>query len=165
VPETHYTSNEADTGDRGAATTRATEARTLVERLYNALRELDLPALEELLAPEFRGVLAPGMPFGVGGEHRGAAAMRKHGWGAIGRHFVARAEPDRFLPLLDGRMLVTGSYVGHGLRDGGPLEAPFAHIVSISQGRIDGLEQYTDTALWVAAAPSDNTPSAGQESR
>lgn len=93
------------------------------------------------------------MPFGVGGEHHGADAMRRNGWGAIGRHFVARAEPARFLPLVDGRMLVTGRYVGRGRGDGGPLDAPFAHIVSASRGRITGLEQYTDTARWVEAAP------------
>jgi len=34
--------------------------------------------------------------------------MRRNGWRAIGRHFVARAEPDRFLPLVGGGMLVTG---------------------------------------------------------
>jgi 2-(1,2-epoxy-1,2-dihydrophenyl)acetyl-CoA isomerase len=155
VPEAHYTSDGATTGHPEDVTTRAIEARTLVERLYNALGEFDLPTLEVLLAPDFRGLLAPGLPFGVGGEHRGADNMRKYGWGAIGRHFEARAEPDRFLPLVDGRILVTGAYVGHGRRDGGPLRAPFAHIVSISEGRIAGLEQYTDTALWVAAAPSE----------
>jgi 2-(1,2-epoxy-1,2-dihydrophenyl)acetyl-CoA isomerase len=71
------------------------------------------------------------MPFGVGVEHHGADAMRRDGWGAIGRHFVARAEPERFLPLVDGGILVTGRYVGHGRRGGGPLEAAFAHIVTV----------------------------------
>jgi 2-(1,2-epoxy-1,2-dihydrophenyl)acetyl-CoA isomerase len=70
----------------------------LVQRLYDALAAVDTVALDEILHPDFRGVLAAGMPFGVGGEHRGADAMRRNGWGAIGRHFVARAEPDRFLP-------------------------------------------------------------------
>jgi len=128
-------------------------AEALARRLYDALAALDLPALDELLDPDFEGRLAAGMPFGVGGEHHGADAMRRDGWGAIGRHFVARAEPDRFLPLVDGRMLVTGRYVGHGRRGGGPLEAAFAHLVTVRDGRIAGLEQFTDTAEWVAAAP------------
>jgi 2-(1,2-epoxy-1,2-dihydrophenyl)acetyl-CoA isomerase len=128
-------------------------AERLARRLYDALAALDLPALDELLDPDFEGRLAVGMPFGVGGEHHGADAMRRDGWGAIGRHFVARAEPDRFLPLVDGRMLVTGRYLGHGRRGGGPLEAAFAHLVTVRDGRIAGLEQFTDTAEWVAAAP------------
>lgn len=125
----------------------------LVHRLYDALAAVDLEALDELLHPEFHGILAIGLPFGVGGHHRGADAMRRNGWGAIGRHFVARAEPDRFLPLVDGRMLVTGRYVGHGLNGGGALDAPFAHIITVTDGRIAGLEQFTDTARWAAAAP------------
>ena len=125
----------------------------LVRRLYDSLAALDLPALDEILDPDFHGALAPGMPFGVGGEHHGAHAMRRNGWGAIGRHFVARAEPERFLPLVDGRILVTGRYVGHGRNGGAPLDAPFAHIITVIDGRIAGLEQYTDTARWVAAAP------------
>jgi 2-(1,2-epoxy-1,2-dihydrophenyl)acetyl-CoA isomerase len=125
----------------------------LVRQLYDALAAVDLETLDELLDPDFRGILAPGLPFGVGGDHRGADAMRRNGWGAIGRHFVARAEPDRFLPLVDGRMLVTGRYVGHGRNGGGPLDAPFAHIITVIGGRIAGLEQYTDTERWVSAAP------------
>ena len=134
---------------RTAADTNA----ALVKQLYDALAALDLAALDELLDPDFRGVLTAGMPFGVGGEHLGAQAMRRNGWGAIGRHYLARAEPDRFLPLIDGRMLVTGRYVGQGRRGGGPLDAAFAHIITISDGRIAGLEQYTDTARWHDAAP------------
>jgi 2-(1,2-epoxy-1,2-dihydrophenyl)acetyl-CoA isomerase len=126
----------------------------LVRRLYEALAAADVEALDELLDPAFEGVLADGMPFGVGGRHDGADAMRRNGWGAIGRHFVARVDADRFLPLVDGGILVTGRYVGHGRDGGGPLNAPFAHIVTIKHGRIAGLEQYTDTAKWVEAAPA-----------
>jgi len=129
----------------------------LVAHLYDALAAVDLAALDELLDPDFRGVLSAGMPFGVGGEHHGAHAMRRDGWGAIGRHYVARAVPDRFLPLTDGRMLVTGRYVGQGRHGGGPLEAAFAHIITVANGRIAGLEQYTDTARWHAAAPVAQT--------
>lgn len=133
--------------------TPANDQTELVRRFYDALAAVDRETLDELLDPEFQGMLAPGLPFGVGGLHRGADAMRRNGWGAIGRHFVARAEPDRFLSLVDGRMLVTGRYVGHGRNGGSPLDAPFAHIITVTDGRIAGLEQYTDTARWLSAAP------------
>ncbi|RKM76364.1 polyketide cyclase [Rhodococcus opacus] len=125
----------------------------LTRRLYDALAALDLAELDALLDPDFIGVLAVGMPFGVGGAHYGADAMRRNGWGAIGQHYVARAEPEQFAPLVDGRLLVTGRYVGRGRRGGGSLDAPFAHIITVTDGRVSGLEQYTDTARWVAAAP------------
>src|SRR4051812_20376378 len=124
----------------------------LAARLYTALADGDGPALDALLHPDFRGRLADGMPFGIGGAHDGPDAMRRAGWGAIGRRFAARAEPERFLPLADGRLLVTGHYRGHGRHGGGPLDAAFAHLVEITDGRISALEQYTDTAAWTEAA-------------
>jgi 2-(1,2-epoxy-1,2-dihydrophenyl)acetyl-CoA isomerase len=126
----------------------------LVSRLYEALATGDTRTLGALLHPDFHGRLADGMPFGIGGEYEGAAAMRRDGWGAIGRRFTARAEPEHFLPLQDGRLLVTGRYTGRGRRGGGPLDAAFAHLITITDGRIGALEQYTDTARWAdAAAP------------
>lgn len=127
-------------------------AADLAQHLYKALATGDGPALDALLAPDFRGVLADGMPFGIGGVHDSAEAMRRNGWGAIGRHFAAVAEPERFLPLEDGRLLVTGRYTGEGRRGGGPIDAAFAHLITIVDGRISALEQYTDTARWESAA-------------
>jgi len=129
----------------------------LVRRLYRALGDGDGAALDELVDPAFEGVLADGMPFGIGGLHHGATAMRTDGWGAIGRHFTARAVPERFLSLEDGRLLVTGRYEGRGRRGGGPLDAGFAHLVTVAGDRITAIEQYTDTARWADAAPPFST--------
>jgi 2-(1,2-epoxy-1,2-dihydrophenyl)acetyl-CoA isomerase len=126
----------------------------LARALYAALAAGDRDQLDALLHPEFTGRTAEGMPFGIGGDHDGPAAMRRNGWGKIARHFEARAEPERFLDLADGRLLVTGRYRGLGKQGGAPLDAAFAHLITIDQRRIKALEQYTDTARWhVAAGP------------
>ena len=124
---------------------------------YAALAAGNRDQLDALLHPEFTGRAAEGMPFGIGGDHGSPAAMRRNAWGAIARHFEARAEPDRFLDLADGRLLVTGHYRGHGKQGGAPLDAAFAHLITIDQGRIKALEQYTDTARWHDAAGSLRT--------
>jgi 2-(1,2-epoxy-1,2-dihydrophenyl)acetyl-CoA isomerase len=124
----------------------------LAARLYTALAAGDGAELDALLHPDFRGRLADGMPFGIGGAHDGPDAMRRDGWGAIGRRFTARAEPSGFQPLADGRLLVTGRYTGRGRHGGGRLDAGFAHVIEVTDGRISALEQYTDTAAWAAAA-------------
>jgi 2-(1,2-epoxy-1,2-dihydrophenyl)acetyl-CoA isomerase len=124
----------------------------LARALYAALAAGDRDQLDTLLHPEFSGDTAEGMPFGIGGHHEGPAAMRRNGWGAIARHFEARAEPDRFLDLADGRLLVTGRYRGRGKQGGAILDAAFAHLITVDQGRIRALEQYTDTSRWHQAA-------------
>lgn len=124
----------------------------LARALYAALAAGNREELDALLHPEFTGRTAEGMPFGIGGDHDGPAAMRRNGWGAIARHFDARAEPERFLDLADGRLLVTGRYQGRGKQGGAALDAAFAHLIAIDQERIRSLEQYTDTARWHDAA-------------
>ena len=90
----------------------------LARALYAALAAGDRDRLDALLHPNFVGEIAEGMPFGIGGRHEGAAAMRRNGWGAIARHFTARAEPERFLDVGEGRLLVTGRYRGEGKQGG-----------------------------------------------
>lgn len=130
----------------------ADEIEELVRRLYAALGEGDAAAIDKLLAPDFDGQLASGMPLGLGGPKRGAAAMRDEGWWAIGRAFAARAEPDEWIPCADGRLLVIGRYRGRArAADGGQLDAEFAHLWSAADGRLTGLRHFTDTVRWVDA--------------
>ena len=124
----------------------------LARALYAALATGDRDQLDALLHPEFAGRTAEGMPFGIGGDHAGPDAMRRNAWGKIARHFEARAEPEQYLDLADGRLLVTGRYRGRGKHGGAPLDAAFAHVIAVDQGRIKSLEQYTDTARWRDAA-------------
>src|SRR3954454_6072592 len=69
--------------DQLMTATAATPAR----RLYEALAGGDRDVLDEVLHPDFVGLLADGMPGAVGGQHVGPAAMRRDGWGAIARDF------------------------------------------------------------------------------
>jgi 2-(1,2-epoxy-1,2-dihydrophenyl)acetyl-CoA isomerase len=135
--------------DRGMEHRKAAD---LARAFYAALAAGDRDQLDALLHPEFSGRTAEGMPFGIGGHHDGPAAMRRNAWGAITRHFEARAEPDRFLDLAGGGLLVTGRYRGRGKQGGATLDAAFAHLIRVDQGRIRALEQYTDTARWREAA-------------
>ncbi|MDI1264368.1 MAG: enoyl-CoA hydratase-related protein, partial [bacterium] len=124
----------------------------LARALYAALAAGNREQLDTLLHPEFTGRTAEGMPFGIGGDHDSPVAMRRNGWGAIARHFEARAEPKEFLDLADGRLLVKGRYRGRGKQGGATLDAAFVHLIAIEAGRIKSLEQFTDTARWHDAA-------------
>lgn len=122
------------------------------QSLYAALATGDRVALNALLHPDFVGHAAEGMPFGMGGEHRGPEAMQRNLWWRIGEHFRARADARQFESLGDGRLLVSGSYLGSARHTGNPLDAAFIHILAFApDGRISALRQLTDTAAWHAA--------------
>ncbi|KUI34234.1 enoyl-CoA hydratase-related protein [Mycobacterium sp. GA-2829] len=122
------------------------------DALYDALARGDADAIGVLLAPEFVGHAAEGMPLNMGGMHVGPEAMRKNLWWRIGEHFKARAVAEDHQPLADGRLAVIGTYRGSGRRSGAELNAAFVHIISFDdRGRITSLRQLTDTAAWQAA--------------
>jgi 2-(1,2-epoxy-1,2-dihydrophenyl)acetyl-CoA isomerase len=124
----------------------------LVRAAYPALAAGDRDALATLLHPDFEGTFMEGLPFGIGGVHRGAEAAIRHGWWAIGRNFAVRAEPAEWIACADGRMLVLGRYVGRARAADRPLEADFAHLWSARDGQLSAIRQLTDSALWVRAS-------------
>lgn len=126
-------------------------AELRARELYAALADGDRQRLEELLHPGFEGRTSEGLPLGLGGVYRGPEHMRREFWGRIARHYSARAEPEEFRSLDDGRLLVVGRYRGEGRFGGGPLDAPFVHLLGFTASRISSLTQYTDTARWAQA--------------
>lgn len=119
----------------------------LVRAVYAALAVGDADALDAVLAPDFVGEVADGMPVGAG-RHEGPQAMREHGWWAIGRRYAVLAEPEEFVGCGDGRLLVTGRYRGTRRADGFAVDAAFTHLWTARDGRLTALTQVTDTARW-----------------
>lgn len=131
--------------------------RAVAERLYQALAEGDRGVVTELLADDFVGRTAPGLPLGLGGTYQGAEAMQREFWWRLGKVYDVRAYPDVFAPLGQDRLHVVGSYRGSVRSTGRQLEAPFVHVLTFDGDRISSLEQLTDTAIWHEAlegAPS-----------
>lgn len=125
---------------------------SVAQQLYTALAAGDREALQRILHPGFVGHAAEGMPLGMGGEHIGPEAMQRNLWWRIGENFRVRAQPSDFQSRDDGKLMVTGRYVGTARRTGHPLDAAFIHVIGFSpDGRIDSLDQLTDTAAWHAA--------------
>ncbi|GAB3075113.1 enoyl-CoA hydratase-related protein [Nocardioides zeae] len=123
------------------------EVAALVARFYGALAAGDRDALDVVLAEDFSGRFATGMPLGIGGREHDRTSMREHGWWTIGRHFAVTPEPADIVVGSGGRVAVTGTYRGSARR-GGPVEAAYVHVLQVEGGRIRRLEQVTDTAAW-----------------
>jgi ketosteroid isomerase-like protein len=123
--------------------------------LYDALAAADGRALLGLLAPAFRGEVSAGMPGGVGGVHDGPRAMLAGVWMRVARDFDVTPVPDELIVGADGRVVVVGRYLGSARATGSPVDAAFAHVLTIENGRILRLQQITDTHQWrVALAPA-----------
>jgi 2-(1,2-epoxy-1,2-dihydrophenyl)acetyl-CoA isomerase len=122
-----------------------------VAALYPALANADREALDRLIAPDFEGTLTEGLPFGIGGVHRGRDDMLEHGWWAFGRAFKVGVQPSVWMTCPDGRLLVIGRYVGSGRASGIPIDAAFVHLWSADAGRLTAVWHLTDSALFVQA--------------
>ena len=119
----------------------------LVRDVYAALATGDAEALDALLAPDFVGEIAAGMPAGAG-RHEGPEAMRRDGWWSIGRAYAVLAEPDEYVACADGRLLVAGTYRGTRREDGFVVDAAFTHLWTAREDRLVALTQVTDTERW-----------------
>jgi uncharacterized protein len=128
-------------------------ATAVAHRLYDAFAHTDPNALLTLLADDFEGVVATGMPHGVGGMHRGPNDMLGV-WVAIYTLYDMHVEPIDYLEVDEHRVVVIGRYHGPA-RDGkSAVDAAFAHVITARDDRIVALQQITDTARW-GTAPAE----------
>lgn len=120
------------------------------------VRGLRVPVatLLELLAPDFRGVVADGMPRGLGGTYDGPQAMLSAVWGPVSEDLDVTPVPAEYLDAGHGRVVVVGRYRGAVRATGDEIDAAFAHVLRIEEDRVAELVQITDTARWHAALAS-----------
>lgn len=126
-----------------------TTATAVAEHLYRALSDGDADALSAVLSADFHATVSAGMPHGVGGEHHGRVAMIAGVWGRIDTIYDLAVVPSEFLEIGTGdKVVVLGAYRGT-MRDGTTrVDAAFAHVIAVRNGRITALQQITDTVRW-----------------
>lgn len=117
-------------------------------RLYDGFAARDGQAILDALRDDFRGEVADGMPLGVGGIHEGREAMLRDCWGPVFGAYDMRVEADEYLECGADRVVVLGRYRGPHREGGWEVDAAFAHVLTIRDGRVAALRQITDTARW-----------------
>ena len=124
-------------------------ATAVAEHLYRAISDRDAEALSAALSADFHATVSAGMPHGVGGEHHGRVAMIAEVWGHIDATYDLAVVPTEFLEIGTGdKVVVVGTYRGTA-RDGTTrVDAAFAHIIAVRNGRVTALQQITDTVRW-----------------
>jgi ketosteroid isomerase-like protein len=124
------------------------EQAKAAQRLYDALAARDPAAVLDALHEDFVGDVSAGMPLDVGGRHAGPQAMLEHVWVPVFAHYDMSVEPDELLPSGDDRLVAVGRYRGVERASGRRVDAAFAHVFTLRDGRIAALRQVTDTRRW-----------------
>ena len=119
---------------------------------YDGMRARDPQAILAALAPDFVGDISPGMPLGVGGVHEGPETVLQNVWGRVFGAYDLQVEAEELLRTADDRVVAIGAYRGTERETGHEVDAVFAHVITVREGRITRLQQITDTASWTAAA-------------
>ncbi len=117
-------------------------------RLYDAFAAHDGQALIEALHPSFRGVVAAGMPLGLGGVYEGRERMLQGCWSQVFAVLDTRPIPAEYLPAGPDRIVILGRYLGRSRETGRSHDAAFAHVLRFQDGAVSELIQITDTARW-----------------
>src|SRR5688572_7457876 len=114
----------------------------MVRGVYDAFARGDVDAVFAAMQPDIEWDESPGMPYG--GVYRGREAIVESVFAPILPDVQGfTAVPDEILPLDGARVIARGKHGGTGA--GGPLDARFVHIWTITAGKVSRYEQLADT--------------------
>ena len=122
----------------------------IVQDLYDAFGRKDEARLRLLLAADVEWIQCAGFP---GGGHRhGVDEVLEKVFGGLHAEWQGwRVDIDEYLDAGDS-IVALGRYAGTHSHTGRSMEAVFAHVYDIQDGRIARFRQFTDTVPLVAAA-------------
>lgn len=127
------------------------DATETVKALYDAFAQGALPAIMDRFDAQIRWMEAESGPLAQTNPHVGAMAV------AEGIFMRLAGEIDNFTvnveQLSGDSMTVTaqGRYRGTVNSTGTELDAQFAHVWTVHDGKVTNFQQYTDTYQWRAA--------------
>jgi uncharacterized protein len=124
----------------------------IIGSVYQAFGKGDVPAVLGALDPGVEWREAEGFLYADGNPYRGPQAVAAGVFQRIvtdvgGFHLVLER-------ITEGgdTVLAEGRYRGTMNATGKPVDAQFAHVWRLRDGKVVGFQQYTDTRQWAAAA-------------
>jgi ketosteroid isomerase-like protein len=117
-----------------------------IRELYAALQRGDGPAALGTLDPEIVWHEAENFPYADRSPYKGPAEVLNGLFARLATEWNGfTATPEAFYDAGDA-ILVTGRYTGTYLKTNLAIDAQFAHLWQLKDGRIIGFQQYADTA-------------------
>ncbi|MEM7754247.1 MAG: nuclear transport factor 2 family protein [Planctomycetota bacterium] len=124
-------------------------AKDIVREMFAAFGAQDMDRVRELFAPDIVWQQAPGMPHG--GRWVGFDEIAENVFGRFSRDWDDwRAQTDEFIAEGD-TVVVLGRYTGTPTATGNYVEAAFAHVYRVKDGKVTRFDQHTDTRVLAEA--------------
>lgn len=127
----------------------------IVESLYRAFAAGDGATIAGLLSPTLVWIEAEGGPYADRNPYNGPAAVFEGVFGRIGAEFRGFAATPATFHASGDKVFAQGRYTGTNIATGEAIDAQFMHVFTVSDGRITGFQQYTDTGQWVDVVTPD----------
>lgn len=125
-----------------------------VKGIYEALGKGDAPAVLDTFSPQIEWKEADNFLYADRNPYAGPQAVAE----GVFQRLAADVEnfaalPERFVDAGD-TVVVEGRYRGTMKATGTPVDAQFAHVWQLRDGKVVRFQQYTDTKQWSKAAGS-----------
>ena len=126
----------------------------IVKALYDAFAKGDVPAVLGAFDPQIQWRAAENFLYADGNPYVGPMAVAE----GVFQRIVSDVEnfavlPEHFVEAGD-TVVVEGRYRGKMKATGTPVDAQFAHVWQLRDGKVVRFQQYTDTKQWAEAAAS-----------
>ncbi len=123
----------------------------LVESLYAAFAQGNIPAVLEEFAPDIEWQQAENTPYTTAGPVRGRQAVLDSIFSRLAEDWDGFTVTPREYMDAGGTVIALGRYSGTHRRTGRQIYAQFAHLWDMRGGKVARYRQYTDT-LQIAEA-------------
>lgn len=129
--------------------------QAVVESLYRAFRAGDGATIAGLLDPGLVWIEAENGPYADRNPYNGPGAVFEGLFARLGAEYEGFVvTPVTFVASGD-RVVALGRYTGTNRGTGEALDAQFAHVFTVSGGKVTHFQQYTDTAQWMDVVTPD----------
>ena len=127
-----------------------TENGRTVAAMYEAFGRGDVPFVLERIAPSVDWIETEAQNIPTHGRFSTPQDVLENVFAKVAEYFERfELRPELWIEAGDD-VVVTGRVVAK-TKNGGELDAPYAHVFSFSDGMVSRNDNFHDTALWVAA--------------